>query len=151
MVDPEFNFHTEEASVGHKRDRWSHDKRIWELFEPHSAPIDGVLISRMVFERSGEFRKNEFEERGVREFLRLPPSLNLMGDCGAFGYVNQPNPPYGPVDTLEFYRKAGVDVGVTVDHLIVRSILPSGYAKPRLLTRSEKQERWALSVKNALT
>jgi hypothetical protein len=42
-----------------------------------------------------------------------------MGDCGAFGYVEEKVPPYDPVETLKYYRDLGFNYGVTVDHLVV--------------------------------
>ncbi len=43
----------------------------------------------------------------------------MMGDCGAFGYVDEEKPRYDPVETLDYYRRMGFNYGVTVDHLVV--------------------------------
>jgi len=42
----------------------------------------------------------------------------MMGDCGAFSYVNLPEPPYSAVDMIEFYGDAGFTHGCSVDHII---------------------------------
>ena len=38
-----------------------------------------------------------------------------MGDCRAFGYVEEKVPPYDPIETLKYYRDLGFNYGVTVD------------------------------------
>ncbi len=42
-----------------------------------------------------------------------------MGDCGAFTYVEQKNPPYSVDDVLRFYVECGFDYGISVDHVIL--------------------------------
>lgn len=55
---------------------------------------------------------------GIKNFLRLPDDLTLFGDCGAFGYVDQDEPPYDPLETLDFYEQMQYDQACTVDHVI---------------------------------
>ena len=42
-----------------------------------------------------------------------------MGDCGAFGYINETIPPYTTEEILDYYTKLDFDFGVSLDHLIV--------------------------------
>ena len=42
-----------------------------------------------------------------------------MGDCGAFAYVREPEPPYTVDEVIDFYEKCGFDFGVSVDHIIL--------------------------------
>ena len=63
-----------------------------------------------------------FRREGGRKFLRYPlekfPDSMLMGDCGAFTYRNQVEPPYHADDTAEFYSDGEFTHGCSPDHLI---------------------------------
>ena len=60
-----------------------------------------------------------------------------MGDCGAFGYINEKVPPYTTEEILDYYTRLDFDFGVSLDHLIVTA------------TESEKQARYDLTIDNA--
>ena len=49
---------------------------------------------------------------GARKFLRFGGpkhhDLMLMGDCGAFAYVDHPKPAYKPAEVVEFYTRRRV-------------------------------------------
>jgi hypothetical protein len=60
-----------------------------------------------------------------------------MGDCGAFGYINEQVPPYTTDEILDYYTRLDFDFGVSIDHLIVTA------------TESEKKARYDLTVENA--
>ena len=91
---------------------------MWHIFEREQVPFDGVLVSRAKLEENKKKLKLVFQE-GIRSFLRLPSSFPIMGDCGAWGYIEQDAPPYDAVQILDYYQKLGFDIGVTVDHLVV--------------------------------
>ena len=55
----------------------------------------------------------------MRGFFRLPEGVETLGDCGAFNYVNEPEPPYTVNEVLDFYEQCGFDAGVSVDHIIL--------------------------------
>lgn len=129
FVDPSFDFITERRASGRLRlrdDRYAH-----EVFE--AVPFDGLLVSKAIVDGvdgSGKTAKYSLAQRhrllraGVREFFRLddrPSSARLatMGDCGAFSYVSQPEPPFTVDDVLDFYEACGFDMGVSVDHVIL--------------------------------
>ncbi len=101
--------------------------RIWNIYNP--PPLDGVLVSRVNVESKPP--KND----DIHAALDFKGSI--MGDCGAFSYINEKEPPYDPIETLEFYEKYGFDIGVTVDHLIV----------PKF--DHDKEYRQELTIKNA--
>jgi hypothetical protein len=42
-----------------------------------------------------------------------------MGDCGAFTYVRDDEPPYSPDEVVDFYDECGFDLGISVDHVIL--------------------------------
>jgi hypothetical protein len=113
IVDPGYNFLSEEKSEAYHRDKFVFGARIWDFFNP--PPVDGVLISISTLSK----RKLEAIERAgdARKFLRLPQELQLIGDCGAWQYRYKDEPPYTVEYVLEMYRRLGVDYGVTVDHI----------------------------------
>jgi len=56
---------------------------------------------------------------GIHDFLRFDKSRPVMGDCGAFDYVNEYEPPYETEEILDYYQRLGFNIGVSIDHLIV--------------------------------
>ncbi len=42
-----------------------------------------------------------------------------MGDCGAFSYVREEEPPFSVDDVLNFYEDCKFDLGISVDHVIL--------------------------------
>jgi hypothetical protein len=42
-----------------------------------------------------------------------------MGDCGAFSYVNAPEPPFSIENVVEFYMDCQFDYGISPDHVIL--------------------------------
>ena len=78
------------------------------------------------------------QKLGVDKYLRFP-RRNIMGDCGAFGYISEEVPPYTTEEILEFYAQLGFDYGVSIDHLIV-----GPFAQPGV-----REKRYELTMKNA--
>jgi hypothetical protein len=96
----------------YKRDRYTYGARVWHIYNP--PPVDGVLVSVSTV-KGGKLKR--MVERGAKEFLRMPRSMPLYGDCGAWQYRYLDEPPYKVEEVLELYEKLGVDYGVTVDHI----------------------------------
>ena len=139
-VDPAYNFITDTHSEDHIRDPVRNDVYIWNIFGVDKVPIDGILVSRMtIMQNKTKYRR--VLENGIRNALRLPSSFEIMGDCGAWGYINEDEPPFKPSETLDYYVKCGFNYGVSVDHLIVPAIFKD---KPK-----EKERRWKLTLENA--
>jgi len=116
-VDPHYDFITDQHSQRHKEDPFM-DQYMWEIFGLEKVPFDGVLVSRVKIE-SNKKKQRIISEIGIHKFLRLPNDFVIMGDCGAYGYIDQETPPYHPVKILDYYRDIGFNIGVTVDHLVV--------------------------------
>jgi len=116
IVDPNYDFKTDKKSKNYIQDKYSYGARIWNLISP--PPIDGVLVSRPVLTKNKR-KYSKIIELGIRKFLKLPDSVEIMGDCGAWQYINKEEPDYDPIETLDFYAKIGVDYGVSVDHIAV--------------------------------
>src|SRR5688500_342140 len=123
QIDPSFDFERESSSpdrVRQRDDRYAH-----EVISP--APYTGVLLSKALVDGPGS--KYTFAQRhrlyrvGVRRFLRLDAkdtrSLATLGDCGAFNYVREEEPPYSVEDVVNFYDECGFDYGISVDHVIL--------------------------------
>lgn len=125
-VDANYDFVHDEHSV------LARDERdlayIWDIFDrdPARTPIDGVLISREQIEEN-QTKVQRLREHGVYDApndgttLAVPKWLPTISDCGAWGYKSKPFPPYGNAEMLEFYEDLNVDVGVTIDHLVLGS------------------------------
>lgn len=118
QVDPSFDFVSEERSserMRHRDDEYAH-----EVFK--RPPFDGILVSKAVLD-SGRYslaQKHRMLRSGVRSFFRITdPSLQTMGDCGAFAYVRDDVPPFSVTEVVEFYQTMGFDYGMSVDHIIL--------------------------------
>jgi hypothetical protein len=124
VVDPAYDF---------LRDRnGEHRAPYWDDVYPHEilgfAPYDGVLISRGIVggpAKSGKYSASQamrLRRVGARVFLRLDrpefADLSIFGDCGAFTYHREDQPPYSSEDMLEFYDDGGFTHGCSVDHII---------------------------------
>jgi hypothetical protein len=128
LVDPRFDFLAEESPpdrIPQRDDVYAH-----ELMAPDS-PYDGLLVSKFLFDldkgqgRYSQAQKFRFMREGVHRFMRFPPSEDfdrsqwpVLGDCGAFNYRDEPEPPYSVDDVIEFYELCGFTHGVSVDHMI---------------------------------
>src|SRR3954462_1108918 len=108
LVDPSFDFETEERSLSrlrHRDDQYAH-----EVFA--SPPFDGLLVSKSIVdgfsETGGRYsiaQRHRLLRVGAPRFFRVPEKshLPIMGDCGAFSYVREQEPPYSVEDVLQFY------------------------------------------------
>jgi len=126
LVDPSFDFETERRAVTrtrHRDDQYAH-----EVFSQRM--LDGILISKGIVDGFGGTgsrytiaQRQRLLRVGAREFFRLEKTpwspISLMGDCGAFTYVREPEPPYSIEDVSAFYMDCGFDYGVSVDHVIL--------------------------------
>lgn len=126
QIDPSFDFVTEQRSRTRIRQR--DDQYAHEVFQ--SPPYTGMLVSRsMVDLETGSGSRYSLPQRqrlhrlGVRRFFRLHgeehKDIKIMGDCGAFSYVEEKEPPYTVSNMLEFYESCRFDLGVSVDHIIL--------------------------------
>jgi queuine/archaeosine tRNA-ribosyltransferase len=122
LVDPSFDFVNEtrnETRIRQRDDCYAH-----EVFQ--KPPYDGMLVSKAIVEGTGGSvgrytlsQQRRFISEGVREFMRLPKDLKVMGDCGAFTYVKEREPPVSVEDVSRFYDECGFDYGVSIDHIIL--------------------------------
>ena len=127
-VDPTYDFINDRYTPG--REPYWGDQYAHELMTP--TPYDGLLISMSgVRQASGiptskvhysDAEQQRMLRNGIRKFLRLngPKFANhmMMGDCGAFAYVEHETPAFPPEEVVEFYADAGFTHGVSPDHII---------------------------------
>jgi hypothetical protein len=121
QINPAYDFVAEEHSLFHVRqrdDRYAHEIH-------HAPPYSGVLVSKTMVDGYGKGGRYTSAQRhrlyrlGVRRFFRLPDELKAFGDCGAFSYVDEHEPPITVEEVVEFYGTCGFDIGISVDHVIL--------------------------------
>ncbi len=106
-----------------------------EIFED-DTPYDGLLLSLAQL-RTQNGHLNDFMEN-FREKMQVPKKLLLFGDCGAFSYIKEKDPPLSCEDAASFYNKFGFEFGASVDHIPISS-----------LTKKERKQRMKLTAENA--
>jgi len=126
LVDPSFDFETERRSatrLRHRDDAYAH-----ELFSERM--LDGILVSKGIVDGFGATgsrytiaQRQRLLRVGAPEFFRIADAtwkpIPLMGDCGAFTYVRETEPPYSVEDVAAFYVDCRFDLGISVDHVIL--------------------------------
>jgi hypothetical protein len=157
-VDPEYDFLTD--TNGPSRERYWNDQYAHEIMDV--APYDGLLVSMSAVRQaegvtSSKVRYSTAEEQrllreGARRFLRFGgpkhKDLMMMGDCGAFAYVEHAKPAYEPAEVVEFYLDAEFTHGVSPDHVIFECDLqnPPASAMPKATLF-----RYEITLENART
>jgi len=113
-VDPDYDFINDGITAD--RDPYVHDVYSHEIYS--SPNYDGILVSKSVIE-DNKTKKERIRSIGIHRHVRVPRNFPLMGDCGAFNYIDEEVPPYETDETLEFYETLDFDFGVSIDHLII--------------------------------
>jgi hypothetical protein len=120
FVDPRYDFIADRSPPG--REAYWHDQYPHEILG--CSPYDGLLVSHAVV-MNGKYslaQAMRFRLVGAREFLRFPekkfPGSWVFGDCGAFSYHDQPEPPHSVEEMIEFYDDCGFTHGCSPDHVI---------------------------------
>lgn len=158
-LDPNYNFETDtfsrDRSAAYATDVYAH-----EIFE--KPPYDGILISLAIFKdkisliSDGNGGKQIRQFKSIKEYLRIEKSstLKVIGDCGAFSYINEDVPPqdYKISRVSDIYQSLKFDYGVSVDHMIPDFVVKKtkgNEIRKINLTIKQKEERRQLSLKNA--
>lgn len=156
LVDPHYDFLADKNAPG--REPYWGEVYAHELMSP--APYDGLLVAMSALRQAEGVAKSKVrystaeEQRflrvGARRYLRFDGAahreLMLMGDCGAFAYVEHSEPAYSPAEVVEFYLDAGFTHGVSPDHVIFQCHLenPTASEVPKEATR-----RYEITLANA--
>ncbi len=143
QVSPYFNFITEE----HPQHRIRQRDDVYAHETLSKVPYDGMLISKPVVDgladRSGNYtedQKRRIYREGAHKFFRAnnkKRNLQIMGDCGAFTYADQQEPPYSVDEVINFYEGLNLDFGVSMDHIIFDYLSDAQIKKGAVL-----QEDW---------
>lgn len=118
-VNPSYDFLTDThpPGTGDTYDVGCYSHQIYD-----KPAYDGILISKVNIEAK-KSKKAILEKLGVHRYLRVPREFPIMGDCGAFGYIEEKEPPYETEEILNYYQNLDFDYGVSIDHLIVNAVL----------------------------
>jgi hypothetical protein len=131
LVDPDYDFDTDTHSGG--SGDWANEVYAHQMYP---APnYDGILISKVVAEKSKK-KAERINRMGVHRFLRIPRDFPVMGDCGAFGYINEEVPPYSTSEILDYYTRLDFDYGVSIDHFAIGE-------------EADRKRRYDLTIANA--
>lgn len=135
-VDPNYDFLSDHHAPGRnaqRDDRYAHE--IYQI-KPN---YDGILVSKCNIEQSQK-KREIIKEYGLRNYIRFPQDKGLLiGDCGAWTYVDCEVPPYDTEEIIDYYENLGVDIGVSIDHLIA----------PGIKQQSELNRRYRITLDNA--
>jgi len=131
LVDGDFGFATDTHSGG--SGDWSNEVYAHQMY--HEPSYDGILISKVVAEKSKK-KAERINRMGVHRFLRVPREFPVMGDCGAFGYIKEYDPPYTTTEILEYYSRLDFDYGVSIDHFAIGE-------------EADRRRRYELTIHNA--
>jgi hypothetical protein len=142
QVDPGFDFLTEERDPYRIRQR--DDLYAHEVLDP--PPFHGLLVSKAIVDGRSDGSAGKYTaaqrlrlyREGARKFFRLDHArglLKIMGDCGAFSYVDDLYPPYTVDEVIDFYDGCGFDYGIAVDHVIFQH-------EPLATRNDERASEW---------
>lgn len=154
QVDPFFDFKSEEHPVHRIRQR--DDRYAHEVLA--ARPFDGILISKSIVDgiagsashRYSTAARHRFYREGARRFFRLHGTHSdvlTMGDCGAFTYASEPEPPYTVDEVIDFYDHAGLDWGVAPDHIVFGFVRE--HESPPADAVEEWERRRSITIENA--
>lgn len=160
-VDPNYDFINDIYSEDHKSSNYENDMYAHEILKNPS--YQGILISLAIFKNKIKLNgdKGVFKIRNyssIKDYLRVnncSKNLEVIGDCGAFSYINEEEPPlpfYSVENIAKLYHSLGFDYGVSVDHMAVDYYITKNSEGRRIkkeLTDSEKKKRIKLTLGNA--
>ena len=115
-------FHAEETDEIRKSENVER-KYAHEIFED-DPPYDGLLVSLAQLRiRNGRLsRLNKKDSPNFRDEMQVPDKLLLFGDCGAFSYIDDSDPPLSCEKAASLYDQFGFNLGASVDHIPISSI-----------------------------
>jgi len=132
LVDPGYNFETDTGTPGKRK--YSDEVYAHEIYERPN--YDGVLFSKNAVEH-GQTKAQLIQDIGGIHLYARFENKPILGDCGAFSYIAEKDPPYETKEILDYYQSYGFDYGVSIDHLII----PAFY--------DVKEYRYQLTQENA--
>lgn len=151
-VDADFDFRLDQFSNPNRQER--NQKHCIELVQPRRM-CDGVLISLAQLQGSkGLLRRfaptdpESLAPMSIADRFGLAPDQLAFGDCGAFSYSAQDEPPISTEQAVSLYQIYGFDLGASVDHIPLPVVIGDD-GKQRRLSRAEQKRRVAITQRNA--
>jgi hypothetical protein len=145
-----FVHETSEQAIS-QRKQYAH-----EIFGAEDTPYDGILVSlAQVYTGKGALSRLNCEaaaRNDLRDQMKIPRRLLLFGDCGAFSYAFQDEPPFSAEEAAHLYHCLGFDVGASVDHIPLPEVAgqdENGHLIRRQLSEDERRHRMRLTARNA--
>jgi len=146
-VHADFNPISDTYTGGFENSLFAH-----EIFNP--PPYDGILLSLGLFEFKLKLLKVNGKPtiRGyskIRNYLRLDskPNVLIMGDCGAFTYVNEKFPPISVERAVKIYSELSFDYAISVDHICSDWITVEKGAETQFSFTEKKENKGRLKIK----
>lgn len=154
QINPHFEMISEEHAVHRIRQR--DDRYAHEVLR--ARPFDGLLVAKPIVDGRGggagaqynQAARQRLYRLGVRDFFRLHGAhadVITMGDCGAFTYAKEDEPPYRIDEVIDFYDTCGFDRGVAPDHIIFGFEKPEKPVSPE--SKKEFIRRSNITLRNA--
>jgi hypothetical protein len=161
-LDPNFDFPTDKYSQAHELDCYQNDIYAHQLYDL-SPPYDGLLISLSIFLKKIKLKNHGSnsiiirDTDSIKKYLKIAKNskLEVLGDCGAFSYVNEKAPPpfFETERVANIYDSLGFDYGVSVDHMAVDSLWiknkVTGKKEKTELSETQKARRVNITLRNA--
>ena len=148
LVDPDYDLQAEQHPPHRVRQRT--DMYAHELLD--RAPYDGLLVSKSIVSASrgrgrySEPQRQRFLRTGAHRFFRTgartasgEKPLLMMGDCGAYAYADETEPPHTVDEVLDFYEHGRFDWVLSVDH-VIPSFATEKTSKKKLRAWQKRQE-----------
>src|SRR5262249_1919370 len=131
----------------------SEKKYAHEIFGADQTPYDGMLVSlAQMHNAKGTLSRLDPEtarKGDLRRLMNIPKHLLLFGDCGAFSYAFEDEPPFSAEEAARLYDRFGFDLGASVDHIPLPEIViekEDGSVVRRTLSLAERKRRMELTA-----
>lgn len=127
-----------------------------ELFGNAKTPYDGILVSLAQLQTGkgalSRLDPDKGDDTDLRRQMKVPKRLVLFGDCGAFSYASENEPPFSPARAAQLYDRFGFDIGASVDHIPLPEIAvrnKNGDVVREPLSPADRRKRMQLTKDNA--
>lgn len=114
LVDPAYDFR-KDSYHQNRVNGFNHDVYAHEIYD--SPNFDGLLVTKSII--TSDVEDKIIHAGGIHNYYRLPKEYPILGDCGAFQFIQEKQPPYKCKEICDYYHKLGFDFGISLDHVIV--------------------------------
>jgi hypothetical protein len=145
LVDPYFNF-SEDTYFPERRGPES-DVYAHEIFD--SPNFDGLLVTKSNIDAKREEKIKR--AGGIHSYFRISKKYPIMGDCGAFQYIEEKEPLYTCQQICDYYSGLGFDFGISLDHVVVDFDLryDEGASLFQMRPTEDMEFRYRITIDNA--